>query len=82
MAQRIADRICTKNPKGEQLVSLSTFLQFVSNVVKGTLEEKVNILWQLAIDESPETKKEILPEEILQVNKHYFLNEFTVFVDE
>ncbi len=73
MAQRIADRICTKNPKGEQLVSLSTFLQFVSNVVKGTLEEKVNILWQLAIDESPETKKDILPEEILQVNKHNFL---------
>lgn len=73
MAQRIADRICTKNPKGEQLVSLSTFLQFVSNVVKGTLEEKVNILWQLAIDESPETKKDILPEEILQVNNHNFL---------
>lgn len=74
LARRIADRLSSKNPKGELVVSLSTFLQFVSSVVKGTLDDKINVVWQLAIDNSPETKNEILPEEILQVLMQSYLN--------
>lgn len=61
-----------KSPKGDDLVvSFSTFLQFASTAVKGTLEEKINIIWKLAIDDSPDTKAEILPEEILQVTRNH-----------
>ncbi|CAL8088273.1 unnamed protein product [Orchesella dallaii] len=67
LARRIADRLSIKSPKGDDLVvPLSTFLQFISSVVKGTLDDKIDTVWKLAIDDSPDKKNEILPEEILQ----------------
>jgi hypothetical protein len=70
LARKISDKLATKNIKTNELqIPLHNFLNFVSSTLKGSFEEKFEIIWSLAVETPSEETKTILAGEILQYTR-------------
>jgi len=70
LARRIADKLAIKSAKGNELqIPVYNFLNFISSAVKGSFEDKFDIIWSLAVENVAEEPKTILASEILQYTR-------------
>lgn len=69
LAARVADKLSIQWPKQEQLIPLTNYLSFVSDLLKGTVDEKVNVIWNLAVPTTPTARDYITAQELVQYTR-------------